>query len=108
FAACWFIARDDAAKLRSEVAALSSANTELTHARLELSATIKELTAALAAATVSGAAPSADAGAASAPRVEAVPYGEIPFDRGRLDVLRDLLAKLETQGFHGVVKITSS
>jgi len=108
FAACWFIARDDAAKLRSEVAALSSANTELAHARLELSATVKELTAALAAATVSNAA-SADAGAAaSAPRVEAVPYGEIPFDRGRLDVLRDMLAKLEAQGFHGVVKITSS
>jgi hypothetical protein len=40
-------------------------------------------------------------------RVEPVPYGEIPFDRGRLDVLRDLLAKLEAQGFHGVVKITS-
>jgi len=108
FAACWLIARDDAAKLRSEVAALSSANTELTHARTDLSATVKELTAALAAATVSGAA-SADAGAAaSAPRVEAVPYGEIPFDRGRLDVLRDMLAKLEAQDFHGVVKITSS
>jgi len=36
-----------------------------------------------------------------------VPYGEIPFDRGRLDALRELLAKLETQGFRGVVKITS-
>jgi hypothetical protein len=36
-----------------------------------------------------------------------VPYGEIPFDRSRLDVLRDLLTKLEAQGFHGVVKITS-
>ena len=37
-----------------------------------------------------------------------MPYGEIPFDRSRLDVLRDLLTKLEAQGFHGVVKITSS
>ena len=42
-----------------------------------------------------------------ATRVEQVPYGEIPFDRGRLDALRDLLAKLEAQGFRGVVKITS-
>jgi hypothetical protein len=39
--------------------------------------------------------------------VEPVPYGEIPFDRGRLDVLRDLLNKLEATGFRGVVKITS-
>jgi hypothetical protein len=44
---------------------------------------------------------------AVAPRAEPVPYGEIPFDRGRLEVLRELLGKLETQGFHGVVKITS-
>ena len=45
--------------------------------------------------------------AAGLPRSEPVPYGEIPFDRSRLDVLRDVLAKLEAQGFHGVVKITS-
>ncbi len=36
-----------------------------------------------------------------------MPYGEIPFDRSRLDVLRELLTKLEAQGFHGVVKITN-
>ena len=41
------------------------------------------------------------------PRSEPVPYGEIPFDHSRLDVLRDVLSKLEAQGFHGVVKITS-
>ena len=41
-------------------------------------------------------------------RVEQVPYGEIPFDKGRLDALRDFLTKLEAQNFHGVVKITSS
>jgi hypothetical protein len=40
--------------------------------------------------------------------MEAVPYGEIPFDRSRLDVLRELLSKLEGQNFHGVVKITSA
>ena len=32
----------------------------------------------------------------------------MPFDRSRLDVLRDLLTKLEAQGFRGVVKVTSS
>ena len=74
----------------------------------DLSATVKDLTAALAAATA-GAAPPGAAGPppCAATRVEPVPYGEIPFDRSRLDVLRDLLAKLEAQGFRGVVKITS-
>jgi CheY-like chemotaxis protein len=47
------------------------------------------------------------AGSAVAPRVEPVPYGEIPFDHSRLDVLRDFLSTLEAQGFHGVVKLTN-
>jgi CheY-like chemotaxis protein len=109
FAACWLLARDDLAKSRAEVAGLRSANAELQRARLDLSATVKDLTAALASAG-SGAALGAPGGAGTsslAPRVEPVPYGEIPFDRGRLDVLRDLLTKLEAQGFHGAVKITS-
>ena len=42
--------------------------------------------------------------AAGLPRSEPVPYGEIPFDRSRLDVLRDVLTKLEAQSFHGVVQ----
>ncbi len=51
----------------------------------------------------------ARAGAAAAlPRFEPVPYGELPFDHSRVDVLRDLLSKLEAQGFRGVVKVTSS
>ena len=40
-------------------------------------------------------------------RTELVPYGEAPLDRGRVDVLREVLGKLEAQGFHGVVKVTS-
>jgi hypothetical protein len=44
---------------------------------------------------------------AAPPRVEAVPYGEIPFDRTRLDVLRETLSKLEAQNFHGVVRVTN-
>jgi hypothetical protein len=104
FAACWLIARDDLAKSRAEVAGLTSVNAELQRARLDLSASVKDLTAALAATPASIGA----AGAALfASRAEPVPYGEIPFDRSRLDVLRDLLTKLEAQGFHGVVKITS-
>jgi CheY-like chemotaxis protein len=47
-------------------------------------------------------------GAAGLPRSEPVPYGELPFDHSRVDVLRDLLGKLEAQGFRGVVKVTSS
>jgi CheY-like chemotaxis protein len=115
----WAMARDQAAQTRTELAALRSANEQLQHAREELTATVKDLGAALAASTAptAGASPAGAAGANSSgaggagmaglPRTEAVPYGEIPFDRGRLDVLRELLAKLEAQSFHGVVKITS-
>jgi CheY-like chemotaxis protein len=109
-AGCWLIARDDLAKSRAEVAGLTSANAELQRARLDLSATVKDLTAALAAASTATGAAAVAVGtgtAAAALRAEPVPYGEIPFDRGRLEVLRELLAKLEAQGFHGVVKITS-
>jgi CheY-like chemotaxis protein len=105
FAACWLLARDDLAKSQAEVAGLTQVNTELQRTRLDLSATVKDLTAALATASVNT---GAAAGAlVLATRVEQVPYGEIPFDRGRLDVLRELLAKLEAQAFHGVVKVTS-
>jgi len=96
FAACWLIAREDLAKSRAEVAGLTSANAELQRARLDLSASVKDLTAALAATSANtGTAPGAAVGAgggASAPRAEPVPYGELPFDRGRLEVLRELLA----------------
>jgi CheY-like chemotaxis protein len=111
FAANWFMARDELAKSYAEIAGLKSANAELQQARSDLSAAVKDLTAALAVPaagtqTVLGA-PSATAAPAFAARIEPVPYGEIPFDRGRLDVLRDLLTKLEATGFRGVVKITS-
>jgi CheY-like chemotaxis protein len=108
FAAGWFVSREDLVKLRTEVAGLTSANAQLQQTQAQLSATVKELTAALTAASAgTGAAGGGPGISASGPRIEPVPYGEIPFDRSRLDVLRDLLTKLETQGFHGVVKITS-
>jgi CheY-like chemotaxis protein len=106
----WLKTREDLAKSRAEVAGLTSANTELQHIRSELSATVRDLTAALsAAAAVTGPAPATGAAGSApfAPRIELVPYGEIPFDRGRLDVLRELLTRLEAQGFRGVLKITS-
>ena len=54
------------------------------------------------------AAPAAAASSPAAPaRVEPVPFGEMPLDRGRLDALRELLSKLEAQGAHGVVRIAS-
>jgi CheY-like chemotaxis protein len=107
FAACWLIARDDLAKSRAEVAGLTSANAELQRARLDLSSSVKDLTAAFAASSGAAGATVGASAAGIATRAEPVPYGEIPFDRGRLEVLRELLAKLEAQGFHGVVKITS-
>jgi CheY-like chemotaxis protein len=110
FAASWVSTRNDLASARAELAGLKSSNAELQRSRLDLAATVKDLTAALGAAN-SAAQPSAAGGfgsAAGAARVEPVPYGEIAFDRSRLDVLRDLLMKLEAQNFHGIVKITSS
>jgi CheY-like chemotaxis protein len=110
FAASWVGTRNDLAGARAEVAGLKSSNAELQRSRLDLAAAVKDLTAALGAAN-SGAQAAAPTGAgvsSSQPRVEAVPYGEIAFDRSRLEVLRDLLTKLEAQNFRGVVKITSS
>ncbi len=113
FAAGWLVARNDLANARAEIAGLTSANAELQRSRADLAAAVKDLTAALAAVNGNAAAAAAGAAAAGsspsaiAPRAEPVPYGEIPFDRSRLDVLRELLATLEAQGFHGVVKVTN-
>jgi len=110
FAASWLISRNEVARAHAEIAGLQSANAELQHARLDLTAAMKDLTAALATANIStqSSAPAGSSGSAMPSRVEAVPYGEIAFDRSRLDVLRDVLMKLEAQAFHGVVKISSS
>jgi hypothetical protein len=101
------LSREDLTKARSELAALTAANGELRHAREELAQTNKELTAAFAASAANSSPVVATAGAVAV-RIESVPYGEIPFDRSRLDALRDFLAKLEAQNFHGVVRITSA
>ncbi len=103
-AALWESTRADLSKSRAELAALHSANAELQRARDDLSAAVKDLTAAVASSAANASKPPF---AAVLPRAEPVPYGEIPFDRSRLEVLRDLLAKLEAQGFRGVVTVTS-
>ena len=103
-AALWESTRGDLSKSRAELAALHAANAQLQHEREDLAATVKDLTSAVAATGANSAPPPS---AAALPHTEPVPYGEIPFDRGRLEVLRDLLAKLEAQGFRGVVKLTS-
>jgi CheY-like chemotaxis protein len=105
----WLITRNDLMGTRADVATLKSANAELQRSSAELSATVKDLTAALAAANSNpvNATPGAAGAAAALSRTETVPYGETPFDHSRLDVLRDLLTKLEAQNFRGVVKITS-
>jgi CheY-like chemotaxis protein len=106
----WLATRNDLAGARTEIAGLKSTNSELQRSSLELAATVKDLTAALAAANnnPAGAAGAPPTGTSLVPpRAELVPYGEIPFDRGRLDVLREMLTKLEAQSFHGVVKITN-
>jgi hypothetical protein len=110
FAASWVNTRNDLASARAELAGLKSNNAELQRSKLDLTATVKDLTGALSAANSAAQSPAAAGSGpgAGASRAEPVPYGEIAFDRSRLDVLRDLLLKLETQNFHGVVKITSS
>jgi hypothetical protein len=104
-AVLWTLSREELAKSRAENAAQAAANAEVQRSSRELATTVKDLTAALAA---SAAQTSSTTGGTAGLRLEPVPYGEIPFDRSRLEVLREFLAKLESQGFHGVVKITSA
>jgi CheY-like chemotaxis protein len=115
-----WLSRQDSAQTHAELAALATANSDLKQANDQLAQTLKDLAASIAAsntaslAAVSAGAPPASGAGSAAPaptalsHSEAVPYGELPFDHTRTDVLRDMLAKLEAQGFHGVVKVTSS
>ena len=109
FAAGWMVTRNDLLHTREEIAALAASNADLTRTRADLSSAVKDLTAALAAANAAPANVAVLNGATpvAPPRIETVPYGEIPFDRARLDVLRDVLGKLEAQNFHGVLRVTN-
>jgi hypothetical protein len=103
----WAGTREDLTRVRAELAALSAANQELQRSRNDLGSTVKDLTSALAANVTAASSPPPPNGTPS-PRVEPVPYGEIPFDKARFEVLRDYLTNLEAQGFRGTVRITSS
>jgi CheY-like chemotaxis protein len=103
----WAVSREELTKSRAELAALASTNADLQRSRQDLAATVKDLTSALAASAAAQSAGTSASGAGPA-RIEPVPYGEIPFDRSRLEVLREFLAKLQAQGFRGAVKITSA
>ena len=106
-AVLWTLSREELAKSRAENAAQAAANAEVQRSSRELATTVKDLTAALAASAAQTAGATLAGGTAGS-RLEPVPYGEIPFDRSRLEVLREFLTKLQSQGFHGVVKITSA
>jgi CheY-like chemotaxis protein len=108
----WMSTRDDLAKAHAELAELRAADADLKQTSDRLADSLKDLSAAVAAAAAAGAPGSAPgAGApgvgAGLPRAEPVPYGELPFDRSRLDVLREVLGKLEAQNFRGMLKVTS-
>ncbi|HVC01387.1 MAG TPA: response regulator [Steroidobacteraceae bacterium] len=127
FGLLWMGARNDGAGARAELATFSTQAKDLARSREVLDETVRRLTAALAnssaraAAAVAGGTAAAGAGGASgadganpagstalsATRTALVPYGEVPLDRGRLDVMRDLLTQLVAEGFRGVVKVTS-
>jgi CheY-like chemotaxis protein len=106
-AVLWTLSREELATSRAEIAAQAAANAEVQRSSRELATTVKNLTAALAASAALTAS-TTPAGGTAGSRLEPVPYGEIPFDRSRLEVLREFLTKLQSQGFHGVVKITSA
>jgi len=109
--ALWIGAREELARTRAELAAAQAREANLTRSREQLDASLKELSAALASASAplspTPAAPAAGA-LGGLPRFEPVPYGEAPFDRQRVEMLREVLAKLEAQGFHGVLRVVSS
>ena len=106
----WRSTRDDLAKAHAQLAELKSANADLKQRSDRLAESLKDLSAAVAASATAApgsAASTAPGAGAGLPRAEPVPYGELPFDRSRLDVLRDVLTKLEAQNFRGVLKVTS-
>jgi len=112
FVVLWSLGREDLAASRAQVASLTSANEELNRARTDLLSTVKDLTAVVAAMPGTGGAIPSSAPVSNdanpvASHTEMVPYGELPFDHGRTDAFRELLLKLESEGFHGTVKVTS-
>jgi CheY-like chemotaxis protein len=112
FAMLWASARSELNAVQQQVAALTAANAELKRNQQELNDTLKAMSNSLSAAAPLasaglGAPVAGASGAASTVRTEPVPYGEVALDRGRLDVVREMLGKLEAQGFRGTVRVSS-
>jgi CheY-like chemotaxis protein len=85
---------------------------ELVAARAEVEKTKADAQAAVAAAsanaTLASTQPVAIGAVTSGPMAtELVPYGEAPFAGSRLDRLRSLAATLESQQFHGRIRVAS-
>jgi hypothetical protein len=123
FGTLWASTRGEMDRILAQVSALTAANAELKHSQQDLTDTIKDLSTALSTVTPQNALPGttnsgapmpapngstipAAPGTATVVRTEPVPYGEMALDRSRLEVLRELVTKLEAQGFHGRVKVT--
>jgi CheY-like chemotaxis protein len=109
----WLASNAERDAARRELTALSASSAEIKRSRDELSDTVRDLSAAVTAqtqgdvASLAGPLPSIGKVVRTVQKIEAVPYGEVPMDRNRLDALRDLLMKLEAQGFRGTVRVTS-
>jgi CheY-like chemotaxis protein len=107
----WMSTRDDLSRAHAELAELKAADAGLQQTSDRLADSVKDLSAAVAATAAGMPASAQTSGAPGAgaglPRSEPVPYGELPFDRSRLEALRDVLARLEAQNFRGVLKVTS-
>ena len=107
----WRSTRDDLAKAHAELSELKAADAELKNSRA-----VRRLDQGFPRCRrrrsdmLGRRRPRSPGAAAGLPRSEPVPYGELPFDRTRLDVLRDLLDKSGSSepGFPGVLKIISS
>lgn len=108
----WSQQRAQLNAVQQQFAALTGVNAELQRSQQEFNETLKEMSNSLSAAAPLasaglGAPVAGASGYASTVRSEPVPYGEVALDRARLDVLREMLGKLEAQGFRGTVRITS-
>jgi CheY-like chemotaxis protein len=109
----WMSTRDELARAHAQLAQLQAANADMKQTEDRLADSVKDLSAAVAAVTAGAPAygqlggTAGPGNVAGLPRAEPVPYGELPFDRSRLEVLRDVLTKLEAQNFRGVLKVTS-
>lgn len=106
----------DLSNLRTENDALRDHVAVLEQSNRQLETISSQLSDAVAARSVSSVPPPAIAlpsqplfdiapVVSEAAAVEVVPFGEVPLSGQRLDAVRTMLSQLETQSFHGVVRL---